>query len=747
MSGVPSFGRRPAAPAWAGEGPDGPGPRAVAGVDASSHLMTDGLDGFRAALSDRYELGRELGRGGMATVYQAADRRHGRDVAIKVLTPGLSRTIGVDRFLSEIRIAAGLTHPHILTVHDSGEADGLLFFVMPYVEGPTLRDRLDRERRLTVREAVRVARELAEALAYAHGRGIVHLDVKPENVLFEAGHAILADFGVARAVNAAGGERPGAGESGVGTPTYMSPETCAGETDLDGRTDEYALACVLYEMLAGQPPFVAGTPAALAARHLYDEVPPLRTQRPDAPPAVVSAVHRALAKERGARFPTLGDFASALESPADAPAAGPRSVAVLPFANLSPNPEDGYLGDGLTEEILNALTKLRELRVASRTSAFQYKERTEDVRLIGERLGVEAVLEGSVRREASRLRVTAQLINVADGYHLWSEKFDREMADVFAIEDEIAQNIAGALQVVLGDRERRALGRVPTTDVRAYEFYLRGRRFFGETRRRSLAYAVEMFERAIAVDPSYALAWAGVADAASLFAMYYPPAEAELARADEASRRALELAPDLAEAHAARGFALWLLKRADEADREFETAIRLDPQGFEARYFWARSCFQRGETEQAARLFEEAATVREDYQARFFAAQSYAALGRAAEAEAAYRRAAQVAEDHLALNPDDPRAYTMCAVALCRTGQPERGLACAQRAVEVDPEDAGVCYNVACLYSLEGRVEDALRCLEDAFQHGFGDKAWIEHDPDLEPLRGEPRFQALLARK
>jgi serine/threonine protein kinase/tetratricopeptide (TPR) repeat protein len=709
--------------------------------------MSDGLEGLRAALADRYELGRELGRGGMATVFQAADRRHGREVAIKVLEPGLSRTLGVERFLSEIRIAAGLTHPHILTVHDSGEADGLLFYVMPYVEGPTLRGRLDREKRLTVREAVRVARELAGALAFAHGRGIVHLDVKPENVLFEAGHAILTDFGVARAVNAAGGERPPAGESGVGTPAYMSPETCAGAADLDGRTDEYALACVLYEMLAGQPPFVAASPAALAARHLYDEVPPLRTQRPDAPPPVVSAVHRALAKDPGGRFPTVADFAASLEAPADAPVEGPRSVAVLPFANLSPNPDDGYLGDGLTEEILTALSKLRDLRVASRTSAFQYKERNEDIRLIGERLGVEAVLEGSVRREGTRLRVTAQLIDVAGGYHLWSEKFDREMADVFAIEDEIAQNIAGALRVVLGDRERRALGRVPTTDVRAYEFYLRGRRFFGESRRRSLAYAVEMFERAIAVDPSYALAWAGVADVGSLIAMYYPPGEVELARADEASRRALELAPDLAEAHAARGFALWLLKRVDEADREFETAIRLDPQEFEARYFWARSRFQRGQTEQAARLFEEAAAVREDYQARFFAAQSYASLGRAAEAEAAYRRAAQVAADHLALNPDDPRAYTMCAVALCRTGQPEQGLACAQRAVEVDPEDAGVCYNVACLYSLEGRVEDALRCLEDAFRHGFGDKGWIEHDPDLEPLRGEPRFQALLAHK
>ena len=533
----------------------------------------------------------------------------------------------------------------------------------------------------------------------------------------------------------------------VGTPAYMSPEACAGTVEPDGRSDEYALACVLYEMLAGQPPFVAATAFALAARHLYDEVPPLRTLRPEAPAHVVRAVHRALAKAPADRYATLAEFAAALAAPAEAAVEGAKSIAVLPFANFSPSRDDAYLGDGITEEILTALAKLPGLRVASRTSAFQYKDRSEDVRVIGERLGVASVLEGSVRREGTRLRVTAQLINVADGYHLWSERYDREMEDVFAIEDEIAASIARTLQVILGDRERRALGRVPTADVRAYEYYLRGRQFFGQTRRKSLEYAIAMFERAIGVDPSYALAWAGLADCASALAMYYPPGEAELARAEEASSRALDLAPELSEPHAARGFALWLLKRTDEAVAEFETAIRLDPKQFEARYFYARSCFQRGETEKAARLFEEAAAVREDYQARFFAAQSYAALGRAAEAEAAYRRAYQVAEDHLALNPDDPRAFTMCAVALCRTGRPEQGLACAQRAVAVDPEDAGVCYNVACLYALEGWVDDAIRCLEDAFRHGFANREWVEHDPDLDALRADPRFQALLAAK
>ena len=714
-----------------------------------AHLsrVSDELERLQAALAERYAVRRELARGGMATVYLAADLRHGREVAIKVLPPSVAGARGTERFLGEIRIAAGLTHPNILPLHDSGEAGGLLFFVMPFVEGPSLRDRLERSRCLGVTEAVRIATEIADALDFAHRRGVVHRDVKPENILLEEGHAILADFGVAWAVSAAGTEAGGGAGLAVGTPAYMSPEACAGTVEPDGRSDEYALACVLYEMLAGQPPFVAATPFALAARQLYDEVPPLRTLRPEAPAHVVRAVHRALAKAPGDRYASLAEFGAALAAPPEAMGDAAKSIAVLPFANFSPSRDDAYLGHGITEEILTALARLPGLRVASRTSAFQFRDGSADIRVIGERLGVATVLEGSVRREGTRLRVTAQLINVADGYHLWSERFDREMEDVFAIEDEIAQSIARTLQVILGDRERRALGRVPTADVRAYEYYLRGRQFFGQTRRKSLEYAIEMFERAIGVDPAYALAWAGLADCASALAMYYPPGETELARAEEASRKALDLAPDLSEPHAARGFALWLLKRSEEAVAEFETAIRLDPKQFEARYFYARSCFQRGETEKAARLFEEAAAVREDYQARFFAAQSYAALGRAAEAEAAYRRAYRVAEEHLALNPDDPRAFTMCAVALCRTGQPEQGLSCAQRAVEVDPEDAGVCYNVACLYALEGRVDDAIRCLEDAFRHGFANREWIEHDPDLETLRTDPRFQALLAAK
>ncbi len=702
-----------------------------------------GFGGFQKALAARYAFERELGRGGMAVVYLARDLKHDRQVAIKVLRPEVAAAVGPERFLREIEIAAKLTHPHILPLHDSGEVRGFLYYVMPFIGGESLRTRLKREQRLPLAEALDIACEVADALDYAHRHGVVHRDVKPENILLEEGHAIVADFGVARAVTESVG--PPLTETGrtVGTPEYMSPEQACAEDVIDGRSDLYALGCVVYEMLGGQPPFIAPTARAVLARHMMDSPPSLVALRPDLPAPVRRAVVKALAKEREDRFARLRDFAAALraEGPDEEPLA--QSIAVLPFVNVSADPELEYLSDGISEEIINALTKTQRLRVAARTSSFGFKNTTQDIRSVGEQLNVQHVLEGSVRASGSRLRVTAQLVSVTDGYHLWSERYDRERQDIFAIQDGIAENIVRALRVLLNEEERQALRRAPTKNVKAYEYYLRGRQYFHQARKKSLQYALEMFNRAVELDPEFALAYAGVADCCTTLNMFYPT-EGDVEQAQAASRRALELDPDLAEARSARAWALSLTKQYDEAEREFQAAIALDPTLFEARYFYARACFQQGKLEDAARLFEEACTVREDYQARFFAAQSHAALGHEAEARAGYEQALMVVRDHLALNPDDPRAATMLAVAACRLGQPEEGLKWAERAVEIDPEDAGVCYNVACLYALEGQADKALSCLEEAIARGFGRKDWIEHDPDLDSLRGDPRFEALL---
>ncbi len=697
----------------------------------------------RLAFADRYAIAEELGSGGAATVYAAEDLKHGRRVAVKVLRPEYSALLGVEHFLREIRIVAGLSHPHILPLHDSGEAGGFLYYVMPLVEGASLRDRLARDGPLPAGEAVRIVCDVAEALDCAHRHGVVHRDVKPENILFREGHAAVADFGVARARR-----RPGESERTdpglvVGTPEYICPEAWDGG-EVDARADQYGLACVLYELLAGRPPFTAATPQAVALRHMADAVPPLAAARPDVPSGIVRALERALSKSPADRFATTLDFAEALREAADgAGIGGGRSIAVLPFANVGGLPEDEPLADGISDEILQALTRLEGLRVASRTSAHALRGRRLDARAIAADLRVGAVLEGSVQRSGGRLRVTVQLVNARDGYLLWSDRYDRAMADVFAIQDEIAQNVARALRVILDPDAVRPLAPAPTRDVRAYEYYLRGRQYFRQTRRRSLQFAREMFQRAIALDDAFARAWAGVADCCSLLHMYYPQSGADLDLADAASAKALALAPEDAAAHTARAFALWRLGRGPEASVEFAEALRLDASSFDAHYFHARMLFGMGRTADAAAHFEAAARVQEDYQARFFAAQSRAALGESDEAAAAYRRALHAAEQHLELNPDDPRAATMCAVSLCRLGRKDDGLAWAARAVDIDPEDPGVIYNVACLYALEGQTERALDFLEQALRAGFGGRDWVAHDPDLDSLRDHPRFRQL----
>ncbi|NIM50630.1 MAG: protein kinase [Gemmatimonadales bacterium] len=718
--------------------------------------MPDQLAQLSTALASSYAFEQELGRGGTATVYRAQDLKHQRKVAVKVMRPELAASLGAERFLREIQIAAQLSHPHILPLYDSGEVDGLLYYVMPFVAGESLRTRLAREGQLPLEDALHITLEVADALSYAHGRGVVHRDIKPENVLLESSHALVTDFGIARAITAAGEDRVTLDGIAVGTPAYMSPEQARGERQLDARTDIYSLGCVLYEMLVGEPPHTGPTPHAILARKCTEPVPSLRVVRGSVSATLERIVLRALATWPKDRYATSAEFAQALTTRlapstplgstwGGAPTTPPgRSIAVLPFVNMSADPENEYFSDGIAEEIINALTRIKALQVASRTSAFAFKDTDQDIRTIGEELGVATLLEGSVRKAGNRLRITAQLVSVADGYHLWSERYDRDAEDVFAIQDEIAQNIARALRVVLSDEEKQALIKSPTVDLAAYECYLRGRFFLHQFQKNSVHYAREMFTRAIEIDRDFALAFAGVADCSSFLYMYFDGSEANLDRADIASRRALELDSELAEAHAARGLAVSLNKRYAEAQEEFEKAIRLNPALFEPYYFYARTCFQQGKHEAAVHLFEKACDVREDYQARLLAALAYAGLGRDAEAEAAYRRALAVIEKQLEHSPGDARALTLGAGCLARLGRHEESLEWTERALAIDSEDPVVVYAVACVYALVGLSDKALDTMEKAIRGGFGNKRWIANDPDFESLRDHPRFRALL---
>ena len=713
----------------------------------------------QAALADRYAIEREIGRGGMATVYLARDRKHDRQVAVKVLHPDLAASLGPDRFLREIKVAARLSHPHIVSLHDSGQAGEFLYYVMPYIEGESLRQRLNREKQLPLDEALEIARHVASALGYAHSTGVVHRDIKPENVMLHQGEPVVTDFGIAKAVTSAAGEHLTQTGSTVGTPAYMSPEQAGGAEDIDGRSDVYSLGCVLYEMLAGRHPFEATTPQAMLVKHLTQPVPSLRAVRAGLPESVERTVTKALAKEPAERFATATEFAQALHSGSTPPGVSTvsqpvvagksapvsKSVAVLPFADMSPQRDQEYFCEGIAEELINALMRIDELRVASRTSAFAFRGKSEDIREIGRKLQVDHVLEGSVRKAGNRLRITAQLLKVADGYQLWSERYDRELEDVFAIQDEIAQNIARALRVVMTD-QAQAIVKPQTADVAAYDYYLRGRGFFHQWRKKSLLFARQMFTRAIEIDAGYALAYAGIADCCSSLYTWFDANETYREEAERTSLRALELDPDLAEAHEARGVALTVAKRWDEARREFETAIKLSPKLFEAYYFYARLCFLQGNLEEAGRWFAEAARVRpEDYQALSLLGTIYADLGRAEDARSAFERSYQVVEKHVEMYPDDARAYYMGALDAIALGWREQAEAWVGRALAIDPEDPLILYNVGCVYARLGKTEQALDCLEQTVAHGgTGHRGWMRNDGDLASLRGNPRFEAMI---
>ncbi|WP_310569944.1 protein kinase [Gemmatimonas sp.] len=445
--------------------------------------MSSVVDRLRIALADRYRIERELGAGGMATVYLAHDLRHDREVAVKVMHPEVSAELATDRFLLEIRTSARLQHPHIVPVFDSGEADGQLFFVMPRIEGESLRARLDREGRLPVRDAVQIVSEVAGALEYAHEHGILHRDLKPENILLSHGHALLADFGIARATLQGGRERLTGTGTAIGTPAYMSPEQATGTGDTGPASDVYSLGVILFETLTGTVPFTGATFQAILVKRFTEAAPRCRTMRGDTPPACDVAIARALVLDANQRTATARAFADALvevdmlhpAAPTSSTARPERSIAVLPFTNLSTDAENGYFADGLTEEIITTLAKVRALRVISRTTMMGYRTRTGSLRDIARELGVTHLLEGSVRKGGDRLRIAASLVDAERDASVWSERFDGSMDDVFDMQDRVASATVAALALALSPEEHARLVEHPIENAAAYDAYLRAR--------------------------------------------------------------------------------------------------------------------------------------------------------------------------------------------------------------------------------------------------------------------------------
>jgi serine/threonine protein kinase len=695
-----------------------------------------------------YRILSQLGGGGMGVVYRARDLKLGRAVALKFLPPELTREPEAKRrFVQEARAASALDHPNICTVHEIDETpDGQIFIALACYNGETLKKKITRGP-LPPGTALEIAKRVARGLDEAHRQGIVHRDIKPANVFVtDAGEVKILDFGVAKL---AGESRPTGAGSLVGTVDYMSPEQARGD-EVDHRSDIWSFGVLLYELVTGVRPFRGDHPQAVLNAILSSEPTSPSDLQPGIPTGIEAVVRTALQKQPERRYQDMLEILWELEEAGTAipePVERRRSIAVLPFQNMSADPEQEYFCDGMADEIINTLSRIEEVQVSARTSAFAFKGQHEDAREIGRKLGVQTLLEGSVRKAGRRLRITAQMIDVSSGYPCWSGRYDREITDLFAIQEEIAQNIVQALQVTFRPVAGEGVLKPTTQDVRAYDYYLRGRVYFYQLTRRSLEFSLQMFRRASEIDPNFALAHAGIGDTCCFLCMWFERTEALLQEAETASQHAAALAPDLAQAHASRGLALSMNRRFAEAEREFETAVRLDPQLFEAYYFYARDAAAQGKLEKAARLFRRANAVRpEDFQTLFLLSQAYRGLGWAAEAETAARRGIATAERHLELNPEDTRALYLGGAALVIYGEKERGLEWARRAAQLDPESSGMLYQLACIYALAHEPGQALDCLERWEREGAVHKEWLLHDSDLNSLHDEPRFQALVDR-
>jgi serine/threonine protein kinase/Flp pilus assembly protein TadD len=716
----------------------------------------------------------------MAVVYLARDRKHDRPVAIKVLRPEIVAGQAAERFLLEIQILARLQHPHILPLLDSGTTDETPprpFYVMPYVEGETLRQRLTREGPLPVAEALRLVRETGEALHYAHGQGLIHRDVKPENVLLSQGHALVADFGIARAAAVSADRLTQPGLS-MGTPAYMSPEQAEGERDVDARADQYSLACVLYELLAGQPPFVGASFAAVLARQLLDPVPPLTTLRPGIPGSVRGAVERALAKVPADRFGTVLEFLAAVEAP-EAPAAAPKkAIVVLPFSNLSPDPDNAYFADGLMEEVIADLSRVRALTVISRTSSVKLKDTGWDLRRIGRELNVRYALEGSVRRAGSTLRITAQLIDVETEAHLWAEKYSGAVDDVFDLQERLSRRIVEALEITLSPPEDREIAERPIADLRAFEYYQRARQEYYRYTAEGMAAARALAEHGLAVvGPHEALyGMLGTVYAWSPVVLLGGDAETALREAEDCARRAFELNPNSAQGLSIMGQVAYRRGNAGEAVRLLTQACAADPNNPDAMHQLAGAYLLGGRVgpmrEVLTRLAELDPLTASNH---CLLGMSYMLGGDAEGSLPSHRRAVEL----------DPRS-TICrvcaGVALTAAGRGDeaasqfewlehqppddhlaavgvrlgRGLVGDRESVLSPPSaaeramaesDEYWSYLMAGAYALVGEADQALRWLEHAVRvRGWVDYVYFtRYDRFLENVRPTQPFQELMA--
>jgi len=717
---------------------------------------------------------RQLGAGGMGVVYEAEDTRLGRRVAVKFLSSQLAQDAPMlERFEREARAASALNHSGICTVHAIEQHEGQSFIVMELVEGEPLSARLVGQP-MEVGQLLDLGIQMADALESAHGKGIVHRDLKPMNMMVTPrGQVKMLDFGLAKI------ERPDSPNAETTSPTapprvgdltaagavfgtihYMSPEQARG-LPTDARTDLFSLGAILYQMAAGDRPFEGDTQAVVFDAILNRDPRPLAEANPAMPAALATILEKALEKDRNLRYQTATELKTdllRLRRKLETTRAGPtalsdskapgrraeRSIAVLYFENLSGVREDEYLRDGITEDILTDLSKINGLNVFPRTTVLAFRDQKATAADVCRQLSAGYALEGSLRRAGNRLRINAQLVDAATGFPVWSERYDREMSDIFEVQDEIARKIAEALRIKLTPQEQAELAAKPTENLQAYDLYLRGRSYARRRTTRDMEFALQMFENAVALDPNFALAWAAIANGCA-HAQYWSGGRGQyMERAQTASLRAVALAPDIPEVLVSQGWILYAGGRHDDAARLTRAAIarKRDCEG--AYYLLLRSLFASGKYQEVAALDEEAIEAAgSDYNVYVPIMNALGALGKADATRNVRLRLLEVLENHLREVPEDARARILLGGMYAQEQRAEDAIRETNLAMVLRPNEATVLYNAACTFCNIGRRSDAIDALRKAWEAGFRDPDWTRRDPDLASLHGDPEFEKL----
>ena len=723
-----------------------------------------------------YQILEKLGSGGMGVVYEAEDTRLGRRVALKFLPSNVTEDPqSLERFEREARAASALNHPNICTVYAIEHDEGQPFIVMELLEGETVAQRLD-ARAMGVDQVVSIGIQVADALESAHAKGIVHRDIKPANLFVNArGQVKILDFGLAKMEGARG---PGGASQietraikdltvpgqMVGTVSYMSPEQARGQLT-DARTDLFSLGAVLYEMASGSRPFQGDSSAVVFEAILNRDPAPITAVNAALPAELGRILDKALEKDRVMRYQTATDLKTDLARLKRDLDSGPRrsadgdsrggaapptqkSVAVLYFENLSGVKEDEYFRDGITEDIITELSKIKGLNIYSRATVLAFRDRTVTPAQIGQQLKAAYVLTGSLRRAGNRLRINAQLVDTGTDFPLWSERYDREMKDVFEVQDEIAHKIADALRVTLTPQEQAALAIKPTENLQAYDLYLRGKSYARRLTRQDLEFALQMFENAVAMDPNFALAHAAIAKVCAEYHYNFQRDASWIGRAMAASQRAVALQPDLPEVQIANAWVLYAGNQYEEAVQKARVAIERKPDCDGAYYLLGRAMFASGRYQEVLDIADAAiAASGDDYNTYVPIENALEKLGKHETLMQTRQRRIVALENHLKPVPEDARARTHLAIEYAALERPEDAMREAHLAMALRPNEATVLYNVACVFCLLHKKPEALDAIGKAWNAGFRESDWARRDPDLGLLHGDPEFERMYPEK